>query len=76
MNYWGGGGDLNEFAVDKPSPFVRVYSSLSGTGKICLAYGPKRLTRYTKDDVICLQTKLTRRNEKFRMSIGIGRHTS
>ena len=51
-------------------------SIFSGAGKFCLAHGLRQLTRDTKSDVICLQTTLTRRNEKLRMTFGVGRHTA
>ena len=41
-----------------------------------LAHGLRQLTRDTKSDVSCLQTLITRRDEKIRMTSGVGRHTA
>ena len=48
----------------------------SGAGKFCLAHGLRQLTPDTKSDVSCLQTFFTSRNEKRRMTFGVGRHTT
>ena len=46
----------------------------SGGGKFCLSHGLRQLTRDNICDVSCLQTLLTRRNAKLRMTFGVGRH--
>ena len=51
-------------------------SIFSGAGKFCLAHGLRQLTRDTKSDVICLQTTLTRRNEKLRITFAVARQTA
>ena len=40
------------------------------------AHGLRQLTRDAKSDVSCLQTSLTRQNEKLRMTFGAGRQTT
>ena len=53
----------------------RIRYIFSVAGKFCLAHGLRQLTRDTKSDVNCLQTTLTRRNEKLRMTFGASRYT-
>ena len=54
----------------------RVCSIFSSAGKFCLAHALRQLTRDKKSDVSCLQTSLTRRNEKLRMTFKIGRQVT
>ena len=59
--------------------FLSMRQSLfffSGAGKFCLAHGLRQLTPDTKSDVSCIQTFFTNRNEKRRMTFGVGRHTT
>ena len=48
----------------------------SGAGKFCLDPGLRQLTQDTQCDVSCLQTLLTRRNAKLRLTFGVGRYFS
>ena len=48
----------------------------SGAGKCYLAQGPRQLTRDAKSEASSFQTTLTRRNEKLRMTFGVGRQTT
>ena len=48
----------------------------SGAGKFCLAHGLSQLTQDTICDNSCLQTLLTRRNEKLRMTFGVCHRTT
>ena len=48
----------------------------SSDGKFCIAHGLRQLMLNTKSDVSCLQTSLTRPNEKLRMTFGVVRHTT
>ena len=42
----------------------KVCSIFTDPGKFCLTHELRQLTRDTKSDVSCLQTLITRRNEK------------
>ena len=70
----------NSFIRDRTKLFFlprdRVCSNFSGAGKFCLAHGLRQLIRDTVSDFSCLQTLLTRRNEKLRMTFGVGHHTT
>ena len=48
----------------------------SSAGKLCLAHGLRHLTLDTIYDVSCLQTLLTRSNEKLRMTFEVAHHTT
>ena len=56
--------------------FFWKISYFGGAGKFCLAHGLRQLTRDTISGVSCLQTLLTRRHEKLRMTFGVGHHTT
>ena len=65
--------DVSAVAGHHAMPAALLFFSIfSGAGKFCLAHGLRRLTRETKCSVSCLQTSLTRRNEKLRMTFGVG----
>ena len=49
------------------------YTSMNDT--YSLVHALRQLTRDTRSDVSCLQELLTRRNEKLRITFGVGRHT-